>query len=187
MASLARSTRLHPYGNYLSSILQGQDGYLYGTGANGPYQGGVVWKLGPDETYNLLYSFPSAIGYYPGPTLIQDNFGLLYGAIVGGSQPAFSLTTNGLLANIGNVPDYYPSGIMLGADGNFYGASWLGGEGGQGSIWAMNRNGQLAGSSPSMVATMAVPRAPAPYSAATVAYMGWPRTAVQAEAASFTL
>ena len=32
---------------------------------------------------------------------------------------------------------------MLGADGNFYGASWLGGEGGEGTVWVMNRNGRL--------------------------------------------
>lgn len=132
-------------GNYPDSPLEGFDGFLYGVAANGPYQGGVVWKLGKDGTYSMLHAFASDTGYYP-TVLCQDKDGTLYGATAaaGGAQVLFSLNAAGAFTRIASIPDYMPRGLIVGEDGNFYGTSWCGSPGGEGSAWVVNRNGRLA-------------------------------------------
>ena len=60
--------------------------YLYGTtNYGGASDTGVVFKLSPDGTYRVLYSFVGGSdGAYPEASLIADSISNLYGTTQGG-------------------------------------------------------------------------------------------------------
>jgi uncharacterized repeat protein (TIGR03803 family) len=151
-------------------MIQGTDGNFYGAtivgGANvvGPvFGGGNVFQLSPSGDLRSIYSFCSqpncADGQYPlwGPVLASD--GNLYGvASVGGSY-AGSIYGSGTFYKLtlgGEFTLLYtfcpsspctdgdgPNGIILGSDGNFYGATAAGGEFGGGTVFQISSTGKL--------------------------------------------
>ena len=80
-----------------SSLLEGNDGALYGTtfsgGSGGLAGGGTVFKVNKDGTgYTVLYSFGSVVGdgWNPAASLTEGSDGVLYGTTIsGGSAGSF--------------------------------------------------------------------------------------------------
>jgi len=128
------------------SVIQGSDGNFYGTTSdyNGSAQGGygVVYQLTPSGVVTILHAFDQSDGEAPSGTLVEGADGDFYGtAAYGGTSGygvIYKISSTGaflVLHNFthsgsdGAVPS---DGIMLASDGNFYGGTTEGGDGGDG-------------------------------------------------------
>ncbi len=129
----------------LAGLVQGTDGNLYGTtrhggAANGASSNGVIYKVTTSGTYTQLHQFCSTVncpdGAAPVGPLVEFSDGNFYGmTATGGAHnagtifkitPAGSLTT--LYSFTGGADGGAPAGaLVVGSDGNFYGATNLGG------------------------------------------------------------
>jgi uncharacterized repeat protein (TIGR03803 family) len=132
------------YVRYPTGMVQASDGnfYLTVSGGNGP--DGDIIKITPAGEGTILYSFCSLTncldGANPGGPLVQGANGDLYGTTAGGGEYGngtfFELTLGGTLTTLhsfdygtaGNLGSAENSGVILGADGNFYGVAEAGGE-----------------------------------------------------------
>lgn len=128
----------------LSGLIQGTDGYLYGTtNFGGAHQYGTIFKITPKGALTTLYSFSGNDGVEPAGHLTQASDGNLYGMTQGGgtgSYPGgtvFKLTTKGALTTLYTFPctvNSCPDGgqplgaLAQGTDGNFYGTTYVGGD-----------------------------------------------------------
>jgi uncharacterized repeat protein (TIGR03803 family) len=147
---------LHPFGVGASEIepnapvIQGSDGFLYGTTPiGGAHDSGVVFKVSTNGTgYSAVYSFnydPSGGG--PSAALVQGSDGTLYGTTpTGGTNAAaeygtvFKLSTNGMGFTVlhtftgpdGEGPE---AGLILGSDGALYGTTQHGGTNDSGTVF----------------------------------------------------
>ncbi len=141
--------------NPVSGLIQGADGALYGTtylGANND-NSGTVFKLNPDGSgfAVLKYMDTPTSGGRPIAGLIQGTDGGLYGtAYLGGSNGSgtvFKLNPNGtgftVLKHLDNATTgREPQGeLVQGTDGALYGAAYLGGSSGFGTVFKLNPNG----------------------------------------------
>ena len=113
----------------------------------------------PAQTFSVLYDFCSQVGCldnrHPYPALIQGPDGNLYGGVCAGGAyrngtifkltPAGQMTTlYNFCSQMGCADGAYPYGsLVLGIDGNFYGATWWGGTAGYGTLFKMTPGGQL--------------------------------------------
>jgi uncharacterized repeat protein (TIGR03803 family) len=133
-------------------------GNLYGTTytTGGPYYGGVVFKLAPDGTYTVLYTFCSQTGCADGGNplagLIMDAAGNLYGTTSeGGSTTApggviFKLAPDGTYTVLYNfcsqaacVDGVAPeAGLIMDAAGNLYGTTVNGGANNLGVVFKLS-------------------------------------------------
>jgi uncharacterized repeat protein (TIGR03803 family) len=144
------------------SLVQGTNGYLYGTTQNGGVDGiGTIFKITPGGKLTTLYSFAwsdgefAAEGEYPYAGLVQATNGDFYGTTyIGGDNPTggnygtvFKVTPSGTLTTLhsfAGVPDgAYPAGLVQAANGNFYGTTQNGGDGNYGSIFTITTAGSL--------------------------------------------
>ena len=136
------------------TLIQGADGALYGTAAQGGSSGfGTVFKLNPDGTgFIVLKHFDSSTtGEAPWDGLIQGADGALYGtAVRGGTRgygTVFKLNPDGTGFTVLKSFDLYTTGggplagVMQGTDGALYGTAPEGGSGGAGTIFKLNPNG----------------------------------------------
>jgi len=132
------------------SLIQGNDGNLYGTtvngGANegcGGFGCGIVFRMTLRGNLTTLYTFCAqsncADGMSPFGGLIQGTDGYLYGTTTNGGTgygTTFKLTGPGKLATLHsfNFSDggYPEAGLVQGTDGNFYGTTPEGGTSGLG-------------------------------------------------------
>lgn len=120
-----------------SSLLEGNDGNLYGTtNYGGANNAGVVFKLSKKGAIQILHTFCSLAGCADGDepfNLVLGSDGNMYGATTF-SQPGtlfpgtlFRITPNGsyTLLHTFNVAVDGPQaiGMTLGSDGNFYGTT----------------------------------------------------------------
>ncbi|HEY3778880.1 MAG TPA: choice-of-anchor tandem repeat GloVer-containing protein [Rhizomicrobium sp.] len=139
--------RKHGDGSYPESgLIEDKAGNLYGTTGNGGTHGkGTVFKLAPNGTETVLYSFAGGHdGAHPDAGLIQDQAGNLYGTTQGGGGTGyhpqrgcgtvFMLGPDGtetvLYAFQGHKDGATPSaGLMKGGDGQLYGTASEGGIG----------------------------------------------------------
>jgi uncharacterized repeat protein (TIGR03803 family) len=115
-------------------LIQGSDGNFYGTteigGAN---NAGTVFKLTPEDSETILYSF--AAGNGPSGGLVQGSDGNFYGTSGGGANDLgtfFKLTPEGVETTLysfrGGSDGWLPVGqLVQGGDGNFYGTTVYGG------------------------------------------------------------
>jgi len=131
-----------------NTVTQGADGQIYGTtSAGGSGYSGTVFQVTTNGLIDTLLSFGSYStscdctpdGISPMAPLVQGNDGNFYGtANQGGSGAShtfgvvFCVATNGAYTNLvsftgANGADPWFSGLVLGADGNFYGTTRLGG------------------------------------------------------------
>jgi uncharacterized repeat protein (TIGR03803 family) len=107
-----------------------------------------------------IYSFTNGIdGATPEAALIKGNDGKLYGTCTAGGTNGtgtiFRITTNGILtplysftAQASTYPYYNNDGasprtLVLGADGNFYGVAYDGGQNGSGTVFQFTQGGVL--------------------------------------------
>jgi uncharacterized repeat protein (TIGR03803 family) len=130
------------------ALIEGADGYLYGTtgagglgtACGGPAGCGTVFKLSITSDLTTLYAFCSiakcADGDYP-TALLQGSDGNFYGTteLQGprGGGTAFGITPTGVLTTlygfcIDCFEGYEPAGLVQGKDGNFYGTTSYGGQ-----------------------------------------------------------
>ncbi|HXR04337.1 MAG TPA: choice-of-anchor tandem repeat GloVer-containing protein [Verrucomicrobiae bacterium] len=142
------------------TLVQGSDGYFYGTTQGGGTNGvGTVFRISTNGVCTSLYSFNWNEGYNPGPYgLVQGNDGYLYGTTEGGGTndygTVFKISTNGVLTTLyefGTVTEYgesldgaYPlAGLVQGSDGYFYGTTSGGGMFIGGTAFKISTNGTL--------------------------------------------
>ena len=143
------------------------DGNLYGSASGGPLGFGIVFKIAPDGTKTIIYSFAGAPNDGNGPNgdLVFDAEGNLYGTTVsggdgncdGGCGTVFKITSDGqesiLYAfqggGVGTNDDgaYPAAGLTPDGQGNFYGSTNGGGRlspcpGGCGTIFQITPDGE---------------------------------------------
>jgi uncharacterized repeat protein (TIGR03803 family) len=147
--------------NPWAGLVQGSDGYLYGTtqtGGSNFYYYGTVFKISTNGELTTLHSFTDGSGAIPdGATsygrLVQGSDGFLYGTTEQGGTnndgTVFKISTDGALDYLheftgapddGEDPD---GGLVQGSDGNFYGTTSLGGTNEAGTVFKMSTNGVL--------------------------------------------
>lgn len=146
-------------------MVQGVNGNLYGTTAAGgssthcrldglPYGCGTVFEITSGGTLTTVHRFDDTDGGTPGG-LVQATNGGLYGTtFYGGANSAgtvFSISSTGVLTTVysfcsqTNCTDgkYPTSQLVLGINGNFYGATYGGGGNGRGTIFQITPGGSL--------------------------------------------
>jgi len=158
-------TTLHSFDNTdgatpTGQLVQGIDGNLYGTAYVGGAGGtGTVFKITPAGKLTTLYDFCSQAnctdGANPTGGLVQASNGNFYGTTYGGgaygSGTVFKITTAGAPTTLhsfcsedacrdGANPGYE---LVQGTDGNFYGTTNWGGNGGYGTLFEITPAGVL--------------------------------------------
>jgi uncharacterized repeat protein (TIGR03803 family) len=156
----------------MAGVIQGKDGYFYGTTAggggnlscvsNGGVTGcGTVFKMDSSGNLTTLHSFNGSDGAFLQGGLIQGSDGNFYGTTsVGGnascnSQPVqtsgcgtiFKLDSSGNLtvlhAFAGPEGTQPTSALIQAADGNFYGTASFGGSSNNGVVYRMDTNASI--------------------------------------------
>lgn len=139
-----------------TGVIQGSDGFLYGTcniGGTGGGGNGSFFKLTTAGTLTTLSTnFNSPRGIQPFDTLVQAGDGNFYGTTYyGGSSnqgSVYKVTSAGSLTTIrslatatsGTAPR---AGLVLGSDGDLYGATEYGGTSGGGTLFKITTAGTL--------------------------------------------
>lgn len=159
---------LHTFGsspsdgaNPVAGLVAGGDGNFYGTTLNGGSNGyGTVYSMSPSGSLSTLHSFGNFSGtgqdndgFNPEGRLVAGSDGNFYGTTLsGGSQflgTIFRITPGGVLTTLysfgsaagdGSAPG---AGLVDGKDGNFYGTTYSGGEGGSGTVFKVSPAGGL--------------------------------------------
>ncbi|MGA2580047.1 MAG: G1 family glutamic endopeptidase [Bryobacteraceae bacterium] len=138
----------------LASLMQATGGNFYGTTSEGGLGDGTIFSFAPGGTPTNLWAFCEdencAGGGYPNSGLTQAADGSLYGTTSSFAQgdegTAYQLTPSGVLAKptpytFCQLPDChdgaFPSGLVQGADGNFYGTARTGGEYQYGTVFQL--------------------------------------------------
>jgi uncharacterized repeat protein (TIGR03803 family) len=142
----------------LTALVQGSDGYLYGTTSGGGVhanqfgQGGTVFQINTNRVFASLYSFTGGDDGYDPSGLVPGSDHSFYGTTTyGGSHTnqfggtygtVFKISTNGQLTTLyafGTVTNANgepldganpQGGLVQGSDGSFYGTTTYGGVGG---------------------------------------------------------
>jgi uncharacterized repeat protein (TIGR03803 family) len=137
-------------------LVQGTDGYLYGTAENGgAYESGAgtVFRISTNGALTVLYSFNGTNdGAVPIAGLIQAVDGNFYGTtLLGGALnegTVFQITTSGVLTTLysftGGTDGAQPwGGLVQAANGNLYGTTQQGGTYGDGTVFQIAPTGPL--------------------------------------------
>jgi uncharacterized repeat protein (TIGR03803 family) len=134
--------------------IQASDGNFYGTCANGgDFNLGTIFRMTPDGDLMVLHAFAGGLdGGRPFSGLLEAADGNFYGTTyVGGTfdrGTTYRMTPDGtvtvLHAFAGGMDGASPySALIQGADGNFYGTTPVGGQGGWGIVFRMTADGAL--------------------------------------------
>jgi uncharacterized repeat protein (TIGR03803 family) len=169
-------TSLYPFINedgsvVPSGLVQGRDGYFYGTTYNGgstvgnDYGFGTVFRISTNGALTNLYLFGGGYGFYPDGALVQGTDGSFYGTtydFVGSLDGIHSTAPYGSIFKIGSDGTFTnlyfftdvtngvgpAAGLVQGADGDFYGTTEYGGDtasnvNGWGTVFQLDANGAL--------------------------------------------
>jgi uncharacterized repeat protein (TIGR03803 family) len=140
-----------------SGLVQGTDGFLYGTTAGGGTNGygvygdGTVFKLSTNGTLASLYLFTGGNdGGHPLARLLLASDGNFYGTTAAGGSytnqsaggTVFKISTNGTFTTLysfdadedGSNP---MAALVQGSDGRLYGTTYYGGEGAAGTVFRL--------------------------------------------------
>jgi len=146
---------------YFMSLVQGEDGNLYGTTNWGgkitncffdySYSCGTVFKMTPSGTMTVLHGFDCVDGGRPSGGLVLATDGNFYGTTywcgTNGNGSDFKVTPKGevtTLHSFGGQDGAYPVGALVeGVDGNFYGTTRLGGLSNFGTVFRITPAGVL--------------------------------------------
>jgi uncharacterized repeat protein (TIGR03803 family) len=157
-------------GNLIAPLIEGTDGRLYGTAqyvfSSGGLGGGVVFSLNKGGSdYTLLHRFASTggDGQFPHAGLVEASDGMLYGTTFNGGNSSsgtiFKLNKNGTGYSVikrYTQTQFEPSSgaytndhganpstgsLVEGHDGALYGTTSLGGGGGVGTAFKINKDG----------------------------------------------
>ncbi len=135
-------------------LLQGADGFFYGTtfggGANGD---GTTFKISAAGTFYHLYSFVARdTGFWPYGTMVQATNGLFYGTTYEGGY--YNRGTVFQMNSAGVVEVVYPfttndgaacySGLVQGNDGSLYGTTFNGGSNQIGMVFNVSLKGAFS-------------------------------------------
>jgi len=143
--------------NPTTGLVQGNDGYFYGTTSAGGTNGGhgTVFKISTNGALTNLYSFTGANdGGNPEGALVQGSDGNFYGTTANGGTnthgTVFNISTNGVLSNLysftGGINGANPfAGLVQGGDGSFYGTTYNGGSSSSGTVFKISTNGAFSG------------------------------------------
>lgn len=142
-----------------AGLVQAPDGNFYGTTpAGGYYLNGTVFQVTSNGVLNSLYSFSDGDGVNPYAGLVHGNDGELYGTTeyggsgydgtdFSGNGTVFGITTNGVLNTLvaftGDNGAHPYAGLLLAADGNFYGTTYQGPVSTNGTIFKITPGGAL--------------------------------------------
>lgn len=127
------------------TLIQGSDGNFYGTTLKGDTSNaGTIFKITPDGTETLFYSFVSV----PYAGLLQGRDGNIYGTTASGGASGrgtvFKITPSGTETVLYSFPaggsDPY-TGLIEGSDGNFYGTTGAGGTSDDGTVFKITPGG----------------------------------------------
>jgi uncharacterized repeat protein (TIGR03803 family) len=133
----------------LASLVQGSDGYFYGTASGGGTSGGAgtVFRISTNGALTSLYSFTGGNdGANPEAGLVQGSDGSFYGTTFGGGTngdgTVFKINANGALTSLysfarGNDGGGPQAALVQGSDGSFYGTTAYGGAGGGGTVFRL--------------------------------------------------
>ncbi len=141
-----------------SVLVQATNGNFYGTTRNGGNSGnyGTVFEITPQGTLTTLHIFlgyTAGDGANPYAGLVQAANGALYGTTLAGGTPnvgtIFRITPAGVLTtlyvfspdNDGAENPY--GGLVLAANGDFYGTTFGGGVNGYGTVFKITPGGTL--------------------------------------------
>ena len=137
-----------------SELVDGLDGYLYGTAQfGGNFRDGTVFKIGTNGQFTTLFSFDQANGAFPLAGLILGTNGSFYGTTSGGGTndlgTVFSISPAGALTQLhsftGGIDGASPAATLApGTDGNFYGSTLTGGAFGSGNLFKLAPDGTQA-------------------------------------------
>ncbi len=136
----------------MGALLQASDGNFHGTTYwGGVNNAGTIYELTPDGTITTLWSFGSgADGQLPKGGLVQASDGNFYGTTGSGGTTGygtvFRLTPAGVETVLWNFSmdsgGYFPEGaLVVGGDGNLYGAASLGGTNSSGVLFRLTLAG----------------------------------------------
>ena len=128
-------TTLHSFGSGddgsqpFASLVQGHDGRFYGTTRQGGHaNSGVLFAIGADGSYDVLYTFTPSAGE-PEAALVQGADGRLYGT-TSDNYTVFAVTPTGEYTSLHAFgffgEEKSRSSLVQGADGNLYGAASVG-------------------------------------------------------------
>jgi uncharacterized repeat protein (TIGR03803 family) len=123
-------------------------GVLYGTTlGGGAGSAGTVFEITTNGVFRLLFSFDGLDGAMPQGALVQGRDGAFYGTTgYGGSGfgTVFSITADGTDLTVRYSPNVEDDGsnptggVVIGADGNLYGAALYGGGNGFGCVFQLS-------------------------------------------------
>jgi uncharacterized repeat protein (TIGR03803 family) len=145
-----------------AGLVEASDGYLYGTtrlgGANNM---GAIFRIATDGTFTVIHDFDGDDGRDPQGRLVVGADGQLYGttmlggpanrgviyriSLAGDFQQLYAFPALGPFNELGlatnDIGANPRSGLLLAADGNFYGTAYQGGQYGNGTLYRATLNG----------------------------------------------
>src|SRR5205807_3498841 len=131
-------------------LILGTDGSLYGTTlSGGTHSDGTVFKITTGGKLTVLHNFANAgDGYAPLAVPTQGIDGNFYGTVTQtiGPWSVYKITPAGLTtiftATSSIENGHTPGTLVLGTDGNFYGATQFGGAKDRGTVFKMTPQGK---------------------------------------------
>ncbi len=134
-----------------AALVQGRDGYLYGTASSGGTKGdGTVFRITPKGKMDILHNFNFKNGEYPQAVLLLSSSGNFYGTTNGGGTNPYN--TYGTIFEISPTGKFESlfsfdltdgasptAGLIQGADGELYGTTY----GPIGTVFRITATGEL--------------------------------------------
>ena len=134
-----------------AALTQGADGNFYSVNSGGgASNSGNFVKITPSGVETVLYSFNSSPEGQAPVGLVRGSDGSFYGTThsggTGGNGTVFKLTPDGIETALysfagGTSDGYFPSSLIQGTDGNFYGTTQQGGSTNQGTVFRITPAG----------------------------------------------
>ena len=137
----------------VGSLVQGTNGYFYGTLAGGgSHNSGAIFKISSAGKETILYNLLSTDGSGPPAGLIQGSDGYFYGCAstggLSGVGTVFKVSSKGAFTMLHSFGSFAHDGLgcfvnlIQATDGNYYGATQLGGlQGAKGTIFKVDSKG----------------------------------------------